>query len=174
MANPIAQIEAKTIGTAKAIKAGFNGLRGVFLHLAEEHGEVGALMKRVSKSPDPEVRREHYPHIRAELQSHERGELATVYTMLGNYLATRDLAAAHKLGSQQLEEAIATVDTLDYADPAWGPAFQRLFLLVQQHVAEEENDFFPQAQKILGEGETTALVDRYETAKKSAKLTLKR
>lgn len=174
MANPIEQIEAKTIGTAKAIKAGFNGLRGVFLHLAEEHGEVGALMKSVSKSPDPELRRELYPQIRGELQAHERGELATVYAMLGNYLATRDLAAAHKLGSEQLEQAIASVDTLDYADEAWGPAFERLFLLVQQHVAEEENDFFPRAQKILGEGETKALLDRYESAKRSAKLALKR
>jgi hypothetical protein len=174
MASPIEQIEAKTIGTAKAIQAGFNGLRGVFLHLAEEHGEVGALMKRVSKSADPQVRRDHYPHIRTELQSHERGELATVYTMLGNYLATRDLAAAHKLGSQQMEEAIASLDMLDYAEPAWGPAFEHLYSLVQQHVAEEENDFFPQAQKILGEGETKALLDRYEVAKKAAKVALKR
>lgn len=50
MANSIEQFSAKAAGTMNAVKAGFNGLRGVFLHLAEEHGEVGALMKRVSKS----------------------------------------------------------------------------------------------------------------------------
>src|ERR1700712_5469995 len=112
MANPIARVEAKAVGTAHAVKAGFNGLRGVFLRLAEEHGRVGALMKRVSKSADAQVRREHYPQIRAELLSHERGELAEVYSLLGNYLDTRDLAAAHNAEAGQLEAAIAAVDSL--------------------------------------------------------------
>ena len=173
MANSIEQIEAKAMGTAKAVKAGFNGLRGVFLHLAEEHGEVGALMKRVSKSADAQVRREHYPQIRAELLSHERGELAEVYSMLSKYLDTRALAAAHNAEAQQLEEAIAAVDALDFASPGWGPAFERVFAMVQQHVAEEENDFFPKAQAVLGEGESKALLERYEAAKKSAKQALK-
>jgi len=169
MANPIEQIEAKAVGTAKAIRAGFNGLRGVFLHLAEEHGEVGALMKRVSKSSDAQVRREHYPQIRIELLSHERGELAEVYSLLSNYLGTRDLAAAHNIEADQLESTIAAVDALDFTSPAWGPAFERLFAMVQQHVAEEENDFFPRAQAVLGEGESKALLERYEAAKKTAK-----
>ena len=169
MANPIEQLEAKAVGTAKAVKAGFNGLRGVFLHLAEEHGEVGSLMKRVSKSSDARVRREHYPQIRAELLAHERGELAEVYSLLSKYLDTRALAAAHHVEAQQLEAAIEAVDALDFESPAWGPAFERVFAMVEQHVAEEENDFFPRAQAVLGEGESVALLARYEAAKKAAK-----
>lgn len=173
MANPIEQIGVKAVGTAKAVKAGFNGLRGVFLHLAEEHGEVAALMKPVSKSSDAEFRREHYPRIRAELLSHERAELTVVYAMLSNYLDTRDVAAAHNVEAQQLEQAIAELDALDYATPAWGPAFERVYAMVQQHVAEEENSFFPKAQTLLGEAETNAMLDRYEAAKKVVKETLK-
>jgi hypothetical protein len=169
MANSLEEISAKAVGTAKAVKAGFNGLRGVFLHLAEEHGEVGMLMKRVSKSADPKERSQLYPKIRVELLSHERGELAEVYPALSEHLATRDIAAAHNVEAQQLEQAIQAVDAQDFASPEWGPAFERLFQLVQQHVAEEENDFFPKAQAVLGEGESKAMLDRYEAAKKAAK-----
>ncbi|HEX3775686.1 MAG TPA: hemerythrin domain-containing protein [Polyangiaceae bacterium] len=168
MANSLEQMEAKAVGTAKAVKAGFNGLRGVFLHLAEEHGEVGALMKHVSKSADPKVRAELYPKIRSELLSHERGELSEVYPALSQHLATRDIAAAHNIEAQQLELAIKGVDSHDFASPQWGPAFEQLFQLVQQHVAEEENDFFPKAQAVLGEGEAKAMLDRYEAAKKAS------
>jgi len=169
MTNALEKVEAKAMGTAKAVKAGFNGLRGVFLHLAEEHGEVGALMKRISKSGDPKERSELYPQIRAELLSHERGELAEVYPMLSEHVSTRDIATAHSLEAQQLEQAIHAVDQLEYSNPQWGPAFEYLFQLVQQHVAEEESDFFPKAQAVLGEGEANAMLARYEAAKKMAK-----
>jgi hemerythrin superfamily protein len=169
MANPIEQFTAKAVGTAKAVKAGFNGLRGVFLHLAEEHGEVGAMLKRVSKSTDADVRREHWPQIRAELLSHEQGELAEVYPLLASNERTRDIVALHSQEAGQLQEAIAAVDAHDFASPAWGAAFDRLSNLVEQHVAEEENDFFPRAQSVIGEDESKEVLERYEAAKKAAK-----
>jgi hemerythrin superfamily protein len=169
MANPIEQVQAKTAGAARAVKAGFNGLRGVFLHLAEEHGEVGSLMKRVAKSTDPEVRREHYPQIRAELLAHERAELAVVYSVLSQNFQTRGLAMAHQREAEELEAAIAAVDALDFASPQWGIAFERVFSLVQRHVEEEEIDFFPRAQRAIGEAQAQAMLESYEAAKKQAK-----
>ena len=169
MANPIDQIEAKTMGAAHAVKAGFNGLRGVFLHLAQEHGEVGTLMKRVDKSRDPEMRREHYPHIRAELLSHERGEVAEVYSVLAAFDATRDIVATHQREALQLEAAIAAVDDQDFASAEWGHAFGRLLALVEQHVEEEETQFFPKAQDVIDEDESKAILKRYEAVKQAAK-----
>jgi hemerythrin superfamily protein len=169
MSNPIEDVAAKTMGTVKAVQAGFNGLRGVFLHLAEEHGEVGALMKRVSKSTDAQFRREHFPHIRAELLSHEKGELAEVYPVLANYSSMRDVVLKHNDEAHTLEKAIADVDAQDFGSEEWGSAFQRLFGLVQQHVEEEEKDFFPRAQQVVDEDESKAIRQRYEAAKKSVK-----
>jgi hemerythrin superfamily protein len=169
MANLIQELEAKTVGTAHAVKAGFNGLRGVFLHLAQEHGEVGALMKRVSKHPDPEQRREHYPHIRAELLSHERGETAEVYPVLAGFDATRNIAIAHAQQAQLLDAAISAVDAQDFGSAEWGPAFDRLLALVEAHVAEEEDHFFPEAQAVIDERQSKALLTRYEAAKQAAK-----
>jgi len=157
------------MGTVQAVKAGYNGLRGVFLHLAEEHGEVGAMLKRVSKTTDALERRLHYPKIRAELLAHERAELSAVYPMLSHYDTTRELVVLHNQEAQQLEAAIAAVDALDPATPAWGDAFQHLFQLVQLHVEEEESEIFPRAQAMIGEAEAAALLPRYEAAKQAAK-----
>jgi hypothetical protein len=141
----------------------------VFLHLAEEHGEVSAMMKQVSKSEDAQVRREHYVKIRAELLSHERAELAEVYPALAAHERTRDLAQIHDREAMQLESAIRAVDALDPATDAWRLAFERLLALVEQHVEEEEKHFFPTAQAALGDGAAEALRPRYESAKNSAK-----
>ncbi len=169
MSNPIEDIAAKAMGTVKAVSAGFKGLRGVFLHLAEEHGEVGALMKRLSKSSDAQVRREHFPHIRAELLSHEKGELAEVYSLLANYEQMREVVVKHNDEAHTLEKAIAEVDAQDYSSEEWGLSFNRLFSLVQSHVEEEENDFFPRAQQVVDEAESKQILERYEAAKKAVK-----
>jgi hypothetical protein len=169
MANPIEQVQTKTAGTAHAVKAGFNGLRGVFLHLAEEHGEVASLMKRVAKSTDADVRREHYPQVRAELLAHERAELGAIYSVLSQNFQTRGLAIAHQREAEELEAAIAAVDALDFASADWGAAFDRVLSLVERHVHQEENDFFPRAQRALGEAEAQALLASYEAAKKQVK-----
>jgi len=167
MANSIDQIASKVMGTVKAATAGFKGLRGVFLHLAEEHGEVGALMKHVSKTQDPQVRREHFPHIRAELLSHEKGELAEVYGVLANYEELRSVVLDHNDEAHTLEKAIADVDAQDFSSPEWGVSFDRLLALVQAHVEHEENDFFPRAQQLIDEDESKQILKRYEAAKKS-------
>jgi len=169
MASSIEQITTKVAGTVKAVAAGFKGLRGVFLHLAEEHGEVGSLMMHVSKTTDPKVRREHFPHIRAELLSHEKGELAEVYGVLANHEQLRGVVLEHNSEAHSLEKAIADVDVLDFASPEWGPTFERLLTLVRAHVEHEENDFFPKAQELIDEEESKQILKRYETAKQSVK-----
>ena len=169
MANPIEQIATKAMGTVSAVAAGFKGLRGVFLHLAEEHGEVASLMKLVSNSTDPQVRRQHFPHIRAELLSHEKGELAEVYPVLANYEQLRSVVLEHNADAHALEKALADVDAQDFASEEWGASFNRLFELVKAHVEEEENDFFPKAQEVIDEDESKQILERYEAAKASIK-----
>jgi hemerythrin superfamily protein len=169
MANQIENAAAKAMGTVKAVKAGFNGLRGVFLHLAQEHGEVSELMRHVAKSDDPKVRREHFPHIRAELLSHEKGELSEVYSVLANYESMRSVVLEHNAEAHDLEKAIAAVDVLEFGSDEWPSAFNHLFALVQTHVEEEESDFFPRAQELIDEDESKVLLKRFEEAKAAVK-----
>lgn len=166
MPNNVDKVMSGIMGAAKDIKAGFKGLTGVFMHLMEEHGRVGALIKRAAKSDDEAVRAELYPTIRKELLAHEKGELKVVYPALANLPGVSSIELTHAREASELEIALADVDALAFSDPAWGPAFQRLADLVDLHVAHEESDFFPQAQQALGEERAKRLLPEFEAAKK--------
>jgi hemerythrin superfamily protein len=153
------------MGAAKDVKATFKGLTGVFKHLMEEHGKVAALIKRVGMNSDVKVRGELYPTIRRELLAHEQGEVDVVYPVLAQFAETSAIAEQHASEAQELQAAIRAVDELSFGDVSWGPAFERLAKLVEAHVEEEESDFFPKAQKVIGEDEAKALLPRFEAAK---------
>jgi hypothetical protein len=165
MPHSVNKIISEAMGAAKDVKAGFKGLSGVFMHLMEEHGKVGALIKRVARSDDEAVRSELYPTIRRELRAHETGELKVVYPALAEFAETSAIAAAHATEASELDLRIAEVDALAYGDPGWGPAFERLAELVEEHVDREESEFFPKGQKVLGSERAEELLPRFEAAK---------
>lgn len=168
MPSPIEQAATKIAGAAKATKATFEGLQGVFRKLAQEHGEVSALMLRVKNSSDPSVRDELFPKIRAELLSHERGELEVVYPKLAQHAQTQHIATEHERDAGDLRQQLEALAALGYEDAAWMQAFERLFETVQNHAKTEEQAYFPEAQEALGGGVSNSLQERFETVKKRA------
>jgi hypothetical protein len=168
MPNSLEKAASKTMGTVKSAKASLKGLTGVFKHLMQEHGEVSALIKRVTVSSDTDVRRELFPTIRKELLGHEKGELNAVYPVLAEYPETEGIAEIHAREASELEAAIRAVDAIDFGAQAWAPAFEHLAQLVKAHVDEEEGEFFPVAQETIGEERARGLTERFEAAKKSA------
>jgi hypothetical protein len=165
MPNAIESTGAKVMGAVKDVKATFKGLTGVFKHLMEEHGKVGALLSRVKSSSDVSLRAELYPTIRKELKAHEKGELTAVYPVLANFVETSSIATEHQREADDLDAAIAAVDALSFDDAKWASTFEELAALVEAHVEQEETDFFPKAQKVIGDDEAEALLPRFEAAK---------
>ena len=167
MPNTVEKVASGLMGAAKDVQAGFKGLTGVLMHLMEEHGKVGALIKRVGLSSDEAVRAKLYPTIRTELLGHEKGELKVVYPALAEYPETAAIAAAHAHHASEIEAAIAELDALSFNSATWAPAFERLAKLVDEHVSQEESSYFPLAQEVLGEERTKVLLPQFEAAKKS-------
>ncbi len=167
MPNTVEKIVAGVMGAAKDVKAGYKGLTGVFMHLMEEHGKVGALIKRVGMSSDTAVRASLYPTIRSELMAHEKGELKVVYPALAEFPETAAIASAHAHHASEIEAAIAELDALSFDSASWTPSFERLAKLVDQHVDQEESDYFPKAQQVLGEQRAERLLPEFEAAKRS-------
>jgi hypothetical protein len=168
MPNRVEEATSAAMGAMKDVKATLKGLTGVFKHLMEEHGKVSALIGRVKMSSDPEVRGRLYPTIRTELLGHETGELKAVYPALAVYPETSGIAEMHARDANELERQIAEVDRFGYGDPGWEPAFDRLAAMVQKHVAQEEGDYFPKAQKAVGDKLASDLLPLFESAKKTA------
>jgi len=159
------EMASKGMGVAKEIKATFEGLHGVFKKLMEEHGEVTALLLRVKGSSDVEVRRNLFPKIHAELLSHEKGELADVYPVFRENAELATFADAHDREAGEIERMLDELSALPYADEGWGGKFERLVELVSHHVEEEEGEYFPKAEKILGEEKAEEMLPRFEATK---------
>jgi hemerythrin superfamily protein len=150
MPNPIEQFVAKTAGKVGAVAARSKGLTGVFNKLAEQHKEAEAILLRISTVDDVMKRQDLWSTVRRELLSHERAELATVYPVIEQHEATRDIADRHGLQADTLDAAIGEIDIVGCDSPNFKPLIERLITLVRHHVEEEENEFFPRAEEALG------------------------
>jgi hemerythrin superfamily protein len=164
MPNPVDTMISKGKGAIKSIQARLEGLQGVFRTIAQQHGEVSALLKRVEH--DADKRQDLWPKIRMELLSHEHAELREVYPVLRQHAATRALADHHDADARELEQMIARLDRLDIESEAWGALFSELTDAVVAHAAEEEQVIFPAAQEAIGEVLAEDMDRRFLAAKR--------
>jgi hemerythrin superfamily protein len=154
---------SKGMGKVKEVKARVTGLVGVFATLAEQHGEVAALLERAKSSDDKFA--ELWPMIRRELLSHEQGELREVYPLLRARQAVRELADHHDAEAAQLEQLIRMIDGLSVGSPARREQLERLTDMVLHHAREEETDIFPKAQDALGKAAAEELEAKFMMTK---------
>jgi hemerythrin superfamily protein len=174
MPNPIENLASKAVGIEKGAVATVKGLTGVFKTLCEQHGEASSLLSRAKASTDPEKRVELWTKIRMELLSHEKGELAEVYPELRQHAETRAFAEQHDQEAADLEAAIKAVDKTDASSASWLQKLDTLITLVTNHVAEEEQQIFPVAEKVLGREKTAALDERFLAKKEGVAQVLPR
>ena len=170
MPNRIDSMLSHGMGKVKAVKARLSGLVGVFQTLAEQHGEVTALLERAKTSDEKFT--ELWPTNRRELLSHEKAEMREVYPVLRARDATRQLAEHHDAEAAKLEQLIANVDELAVASPARRELFQQLIDTVIEHAHEDETDIFPKAQEAIGKSQAEDLNAKFLGAKRQIAATL--
>jgi hypothetical protein len=170
MPNPIEEVAPQAGAAVQGTNANVEGPRSIFVQLSEEHAEVTALLLRVEGSSDPGVVLDLFPLIRAELISHETGELAEVYPVLSKHEELARFAEEHDREAEDLDQRIRLLVGISYSDPSWPELFNDLVRLVSQHVEEEESRIFPLATRILAPGESEQILTRYFIAKGNAPL----
>ncbi|HUJ14383.1 MAG TPA: hemerythrin domain-containing protein [Thermoanaerobaculia bacterium] len=165
MPNRMEEMASKAMGMAKEGKAAITGLTGVFRTLAEQHGEVTALLMRAKSATDPAKRAELWRKIRVELLSHERAEMREVYPVLRGHEETRELAEHHDREAKELESMISRLDATDTNSDTWSNLLAEIADTVRHHAREEENEIFPKAQDAIGKAEAKELDARFLRAK---------
>lgn len=161
MPNRMDSMMSKGAGVMKGIKARLEGLHGVFRVLAEQHGEVSAMLKRLQDNPEKKA--ELWPEIRRELLSHERAEMREIYPVLRQHVQTRALADHHDQEAAELERMIQQLD-LQAGD--WRALYDQLVDTVVHHATEEENEIFPKAQDAIGDRAAKDLEQKFLAAKR--------
>lgn len=168
MPNPLENAAAKTAAKVANLGARAKGLTGVFAKLAEQHQEAAVLLKRAASVDDVEKRRDLWTTLRGELLSHERGERQVVYPALERHPDLEDIVRHHNQEADTLEAAINEIDAAGCASPSWEANLKRLTTLIQEHVDEEEGEFFPRAQGALGKDAARDLEGPFMAAKERA------
>lgn len=161
-------IMSKSMGALRGAKAAIRGLGGIFRKLTEEHGEMSALLVRVRRSSDVELRRRLFPILRAELLGHEKGELAEVYPIFMQYPELAPFAREHAREAEEIERLLDHLTAMGGGEAAWAHSFDELVRLVTQHMKKEEDVYFPEATRLLGKDEAQRILPRYEAARAEA------
>ena len=163
MPNRTDSMLSKGMGKLKEMKAVVTGLVGVFRVLAEQHGEVSALLDR-GKSSDEKFT-ELWPTIKRELLSHERAELQEIYPVMRANAQLVALAEHHEAEAGELEELIREIDRFAVGAGERRRLYAELVEMVKHHATEEEGDIFPKAQDVLGKPRIEALEPPFVAAK---------
>jgi hemerythrin superfamily protein len=141
-------------------------LTGVFETLAEQHRQVLELLRLAAAVDDSDKRRKRWAEARRRLLSHERAEAQVVYATLEGYAAAQTVLDQHSQQAAELETAIADLDATEPAADEWIERLRDVMALVDDHVRDEESDFFPRAQQLLGERTSRDLGERYESTQR--------
>jgi hypothetical protein len=98
--------------------------------------------------------------------SHERAEAAVVYAALEGFDNADTLLHQHTQQALELETAIQDLDEADADSDLWIERLRDVMALVDDHVRDEETDFFQRAQRLLGENTARDLDERFASAQR--------
>jgi len=136
--------------------------------LKAQHDEVKALFKRIEKASTRSAKIKFFDELAANLAAHDAIEREIFYPACEKALGMTDL-----LGEALVEHGVVEF-SLFQADRAkkdrdFSFKCQVLSELVEHHVKEEEEDFFPKVQKAMGKEKLLELgarmSERFEQAK---------
>jgi hypothetical protein len=145
---------------------------GVFATLIEQHRHVAELLIAAGTTEAPAKRSERWAEARRRLLSHERAEALEVYSMLAGNASAREMLEQHAQQGAELESTIAELDATDTESDVWIERLRDVIAMVEDHVRDEESDFFPRAQALLGDSTSRDIDERYQSAQREVLHTL--
>jgi hemerythrin HHE cation binding domain-containing protein len=126
-------------------------LAGVFETLSEQHRQALQLLRQAGTPQATGKRQEHWDAARRWLLSHERAEMETVFSALEGYSTADALLKMHTQQAIELESAINQLESTHIDSDDWIERLRDVMALLDDHLRDEENDFFQRAQELLGE-----------------------
>ncbi len=132
--------------------------------LMEDHRKVKQLLGDVVREANPKQAASILRTIKSELENHTHGEETVFYPAFAKYDEFKELLGESYKGHVEIKRLMREV-------PVNGPIEQlhqkakELAECVEQHVQEEESDFFPRVRKVMKRNERETLGRHFEAAK---------
>lgn len=142
----------------------------IFDRIKQDHDAAREVISKL-KATTPrawKTRRELFDHLKIDMWAHHKVEEAVFYSVLraGDDMRGESLEAynEHHMANGVFEE----LDTFPVDSEEWGMKFKALCELVEHHMKEEENDFFPAARKIIPKDVALAMGVEFDRRKDAA------
>ncbi|MAI39240.1 hemerythrin domain-containing protein [Alteromonas sp.] len=135
----------------------------IFEALRQDHEKQRLLLKILAEtSGNTPARQEYFEELKQQLESHAIAEERHFYTHLLEKDATIDLTRHGIAEHHEIDELIAKLDDTDMSSPAWLHHLKVLQEKVEHHLADEEQEFFHVAGRVLNEHQKTELAAGYK------------
>jgi len=113
--------------------------------LEHDHREVEQMFADYEQASTKEEKETLRDRIIIELVRHSEAEEQAVYPLIRKNIDNGDQIIEHEIDEHSKAERIMKeLDTMSADDPQFGVLMQQLMAAIKEHVAEEENDVFPQ------------------------------
>lgn len=162
---------ATAAGKLKGAGKALQGYPGIFHHLAGEHGEVAALMQRITRSDGP-TRDEVFPELKLNLLAHAHAEEQEFYPRLSSFAELEALVDRCKSDHKEVENLLQRLSAEDKHTDSWLALFEQMKAAVEEHVEREEKELFPQARDLLTRDQAGEMEKHYEDAEEREKAAL--
>jgi hemerythrin superfamily protein len=151
----------KALGNLERIAMNF------FEMLHKDHEKVAELFARLEAMGSSEggLREQVIQTLAHEMDVHRQAEEKYLYSRLKGEEETRELILESLDDHKDLGKALEELETMEKGTPDWWGKLRACRALVHDHVAQEENDLFPRARRLLGEDEIAALSEDIATFK---------
>ncbi|MFF5446394.1 hemerythrin domain-containing protein [Streptomyces sp. NPDC012888] len=142
----------------------------VIAELTTDHEEVEELFTNIQEASAGDPRRKTYAdQVTMELVRHSVAEEMYLYPAVREHLADGDAMADEELRDHaKAEQIMKDLEGCAADDPQFDVLVTKLMTEVRQHIAEEENDLFPQLRAACSAEMLNELGDKVRQAKKIA------
>ena len=141
-----------------------------YQHLKEEHKEVQSIIMQLTemKSSASAKKEDLFQQLKTELLPHMKAEEIVFYHPLEQKKGTRELALE---GEEEHHVAELVFQELEESKDQdhWSAKMKVLKDLVDHHIKEEEQELFPNAEKVFKSNDFDGIMMKFEEEKKRIK-----
>ena len=129
----------------------------IFELLARDHRNVRALLDEIEGAEDDRQRQALFSRLVDEVEAHSQAEDDVFYSTLESAGNLADRIDEARQEHDQVEALLEELDGLPVSGDDWLDKVREIRLLIEHHVAEEEQQLFPLARQALGDQEALRL-----------------
>ncbi|QJR82481.1 hemerythrin domain-containing protein [Alteromonas pelagimontana] len=134
----------------------------IFEAIRQDHEKQRSLLKILAEtSGDTPARQEYYQELKDQLESHAIAEERFFYSPLIDTDEAIELSRHGMAEHHEIDELLEKLDETDMSSSGWLHHLKALQELVEHHFNDEEQDFFPIADKVLSKQQKNHLAKEY-------------